>query len=109
MWGANGTRQSSELELGQRDCKTSLGFEMFDRFKRLWTKSRPVRDDDFVPAVPPPEFDEATYLNENPDVAAKVEMTPGYSGWRHFVEEGYLENRGGVSAIVCDYVQTEKS
>jgi SAM-dependent methyltransferase len=100
---------NSELELGQRDCKTPLGFEMFERFKRLWTKNRPVPDDDFVPAVPPAEFDEATYLNKNPDVAAKVENTPGYSGWRHFVEQGYLENRGGVSAIVCDYVQTEKN
>jgi SAM-dependent methyltransferase len=81
---------------------------MFNRFKRLWTKNRLVQDDDCELPVPPPEFDEATYLNKNPDVAAKVEMTPGYSGWRHFVEEGYLENRGGVSAIVSGYVQTEK-
>jgi SAM-dependent methyltransferase len=82
---------------------------MFSRLKRLWTKNRPVRDDGCELMAPPPEFDEAAYLNENPDVAATVEKIPGYSGWRHFVEQGYLENRGGVSALVCDYVQTEKN
>jgi SAM-dependent methyltransferase len=88
-----------------------LGFEMFDRFKRLWTKDRPVEDDDreLVVPPPPPEFDEATYLNENPDVAATVERAPGYTGWRHFFEQGHLENRGGVSAAVLGYVEAEKN
>jgi SAM-dependent methyltransferase len=96
LWGAI----NSELELGQ----LPLEFEMFDRFKRLWTKGRPVPDDDRELPPPLPDFDEAAYLKENPDVAAKVEKTPGYSGWRHFAEEGYLENRAGVSAHVRGYV-----
>ena len=60
-------------------------------------------------ATPPAGFDESLYLKHNPDVAAKVEATPGSSGWRHFVNEGWLENRVGVPASVHDEVRRLKT
>ncbi len=60
-------------------------------------------------AARPAEFDESLYLKGNPDVAAKVEATPGMSGWRHFVEEGWLENRVGVPRSVYEEVRHHKN
>ena len=57
----------------------------------------------------PAGFDEITYLKQNPDVAATVEATPGMSGWRHFVEKGWLENRVGVSQAVYQEVRRRKN
>ena len=56
-------------------------------------------------AIPSPEFDEQAYLKANPDVAAAVEATPGMSGWRHFVDQGWLENRVGVSSSIREDVR----
>jgi SAM-dependent methyltransferase len=53
----------------------------------------------------PSGFDESLYLRLNPDVAAKVASTPGFSGWRYFFEEGWLENRLGVPPAVYDEVR----
>jgi SAM-dependent methyltransferase len=60
-------------------------------------------------ASPATEFNEALYLASNPDVAAKVDATPGLSGWRYFVEQGYLENRTGVSLSVYEEVRRLKT
>ena len=60
-------------------------------------------------AIPSPEFDEQAYLRSNPDVAATVEATPGFSGWRHFVEQGWLENRVGVLQSVYDEVRRRRN
>lgn len=60
-------------------------------------------------AIPSPEFDELAYLKANPDVAAAVEATPGLSGWRHFVDQGWLENRVGVSSAIREDVRRRKS
>jgi SAM-dependent methyltransferase len=54
------------------------------------------------------KFKEAEYLLANPDVARKVNVTPGYSGWRHFWEHGYQENRNGVGSEVYVFVQKRK-
>ena len=56
----------------------------------------PAPEGDDRLAIPAPEFDEALYLKLNPDIAAKVEAEPGFSGWRYFIEQGWLENRLGV-------------
>lgn len=60
-------------------------------------------------AIPAPEFDESLYLKQNPDVAARVESTPGFSGWRHFFDEGWLENRVGVPRSVYEDVRRRKN
>jgi len=60
-------------------------------------------------ASPPAGFDESVYLQSNPDVAAQVAATPGFSGWRHFVEQGWLENRIGVLRSVYDEVRRQKN
>ena len=59
--------------------------------------------------LPSPEFDEALYLKLNPDVAAKVEAEPGFSGWRYFIEQGWLENRLGVPPSVYAEVRRRKN
>jgi SAM-dependent methyltransferase len=59
-------------------------------------------------AAPPAGFDEPLYLRHNPDVAARVEAEPGFTGWRHFVDEGWLENRVGVSQSVYAEVRRRK-
>ena len=60
-------------------------------------------------APPTAGFDESLYLKHNPDVAAKVETTPGFSGWRHFAEQGWLENRVGVPRSVYEEVRRRKN
>jgi SAM-dependent methyltransferase len=60
-------------------------------------------------ASPSPEFDERTYLAHNPDVAARVEATPGMSGWRYFVEQGWLENRIGAPRSLYDEIRWRKN
>ena len=60
-------------------------------------------------ATPPAGFDESLYLRQNPDVAAKVSATLGLSGWRHFVDEGWLENRTGVPRSIYDEVRRRKN
>jgi SAM-dependent methyltransferase len=60
-------------------------------------------------ATPPAGFDESLYLKHNPDVAAKVGATPGMSGWRHFVDEGWLENRVGVSRTIYEEVRRRRN
>lgn len=44
----------------------------------------------------PQEFDEATYLRLNSDVAEAVQRGVFSSGWGHFLEFGIHENRSGV-------------
>jgi ubiquinone/menaquinone biosynthesis C-methylase UbiE len=68
----------------------------------------PPPDDGDGLAAPATGFDEAAYLQSNPDVAAKVEAQPGMSGWRHFVGQGWLENRVGVPRSVYDEVRRRK-
>jgi hypothetical protein len=60
-------------------------------------------------AFPHPEFDEAAYLKCNPDIAAWVSTDHANSGWKYFVEQGYLENRAGVSLAVCEQVRRAKT
>jgi SAM-dependent methyltransferase len=60
-------------------------------------------------ADPPAGFDESLYLKLNPDVAATVEATPGFSGWRHFVEKGWLENRLGVPPSIYEAERRRKN
>jgi SAM-dependent methyltransferase len=60
-------------------------------------------------ATPPGGFDETLYLKQNPDVAAKIEAEPGATGWRHFVDEGWLENRVGVPPAVYEEVRRRKN
>ena len=55
------------------------------------------------------KFKEADYLDANKDVAAKVKVTSGYSGWQHFWEHGYQENRKGVCSEVYVFVQQRKN
>jgi SAM-dependent methyltransferase len=53
----------------------------------------------------PRDFDEESYLRENPDVAQHVRNHPGTSGWEHFARFGYLQpNRRGVPRRLFDYV-----
>ena len=42
---------------------------------------------------PPPGFDEARYLTQNPDVAAEVGRNGFRSGYEHYVLNGHLEGR----------------
>jgi SAM-dependent methyltransferase len=60
-------------------------------------------------ATPSAEFDERAYLEHNPDVAAKVEATPGMSGWRYFVEQGWLENRIGAPRSLYEDIRRRKN
>jgi SAM-dependent methyltransferase len=60
-------------------------------------------------AIPAPEFDEEAFLRSNPDIAARVEATPGLSGWRYFVAEGWLENRTGVPRTVHEAVRRQRN
>jgi SAM-dependent methyltransferase len=60
-------------------------------------------------ATAPAGFDQTLYLKQNPDVAATVEATPGFSAWRHFVEQGWLENRVGVSRALYEEVRRRKN
>ena len=60
-------------------------------------------------AIPAPEFNEQAYLKSNPDVAARVDATPGMSGWRYFVEQGYLENRTGAPRSLYEEVRRQKN
>jgi len=69
----------------------------------------PPPDDGDRLAAPATGFDEAAYLKCNPDIAARVEAEPGMSGWRHFDEEGWLENRVGVARSVYDEVRRRKN
>ena len=69
-------------------------------------KASPAGDDRF--AAPAAGFDEATYLRSNPDVAARVAAEPRLSAWRHFIEEGWLENRIGVPRSICEDVRRRK-
>ena len=69
----------------------------------------PVLGADDRLATPAAGFDESLYLKHNPDVAAKVSATPGLSGWRYFVDRGYLENRVGVPPPVYEEVRRRKT
>ena len=60
-------------------------------------------------AAPAAGFLELAYLKPNPDVAARVGATPGMTGWRHFISEGWLENRVGVPPSVYDEVRRRKN
>jgi ubiquinone/menaquinone biosynthesis C-methylase UbiE len=84
-----------------------LGRLKFSR--KAGTGKAPPPDDGDGLAAPAIGFDEAAYLRSNPDVAAKVEAEPGMSGWRHFVEQGWLENRIGVSRAVYQEVRRRKN
>jgi ubiquinone/menaquinone biosynthesis C-methylase UbiE len=90
----------------------SKGFEMLGRYK--WSRKgkagpAPVSSAGDRFAIPAAGFDESLYLNHNPDVAAKVAATPGLSGWRYFVEHGWLENRVGVPRSVFEEVRRAKN
>ena len=69
----------------------------------------PAPEGDDRLAIPAPEFDEALYLKLNPDIAAKVEAEPGFSGWRYFIEQGWLENRLGVPPSLYAEVRRRKN
>lgn len=45
-------------------------------------------------------FDETMYLRMNPDIRQAVEQGKTASGWRHFVVQGYRENRAGAPAAL---------
>src|SRR5271166_3282619 len=90
----------------------SKGFEMLGRYK--WTRkgkpaASPVSSGGEKFATPAARFDESLYLKHNPDVAAKVAAEPGLSGWRYFVDRGYLENRIGVSPSVYEEVRRSRN
>ena len=72
-------------------------------------RAAPAPAGDDRQAAPPPEFDEALYLKQNPDVATKVEAEPQSSGWRYFIEQGWLENRLGVPPSVYAEVRRRKN
>jgi ubiquinone/menaquinone biosynthesis C-methylase UbiE len=85
---------------------------MLGRKKRFFSRkadSPPILDANEKLAIPHPEFDELAYLRCNPDIAAWINSDPGYSGWKYFVEQGYLENRIGVSLAVCERVRRAKT
>lgn len=44
-------------------------------------------------------FDEATYLEANPDVRSAVEQNKVRSGWMHFFNHGYIEGRRGAPSV----------
>lgn len=56
---------------------------------REWKPNRPVSD-----------FSEASYLGNNPDVAAAVASGKFRSGWDHFLLYGHAEDRQGAPAEV---------
>jgi SAM-dependent methyltransferase len=47
-------------------------------------------------------FNEQDYLAQNPDVAEAVHKRQFASGWQHFVQFGYREDRGGVASTIKD-------
>ncbi len=47
-------------------------------------------------------FDEASYLNENPDVAVEVRGGGFQSGYEHYVFNGHLEGRNRPATCVAD-------
>lgn len=49
-------------------------------------------------------FSESTYLDQNPDIAATVRRGLCRSGWCHFIQQGYLEDRPGVTPEVMQTV-----
>lgn len=49
-----------------------------------------------LPTLPPPEWDEAAYLSENPDVCLAVNAGRMASGYEHYCNYGYLERRRGA-------------
>src|SRR5277367_1492283 len=79
------------------------------RFFRRKADSPPILDANEQLASPHPEFDEAAYLKHNPDVAAWVSADSANSGWKYFVEQGYLENRTGASSAVYQRVRRIKT
>jgi 2-polyprenyl-3-methyl-5-hydroxy-6-metoxy-1,4-benzoquinol methylase/tetratricopeptide (TPR) repeat protein/glycosyltransferase involved in cell wall biosynthesis len=50
-------------------------------------------DNERYSLIPERVFDGEFYLKSNPDVAAAVQRGEFGSGWQHFMEHGYLENR----------------
>lgn len=48
---------------------------------------------------PPPSFDEARYLTQNPDVAAEVGRNGFRSGYEHYVLNGHLEGRNRPQTV----------
>jgi ubiquinone/menaquinone biosynthesis C-methylase UbiE len=85
---------------------------MLGRKKRLFRRkadSPPILAANEQLAFPHPEFDEAAYLKCNPDVAAWVSTDSANSGWKYFVEQGYLENRTGASLAVYEQVRRAKT
>src|SRR5271166_1128196 len=79
------------------------------RFFRRKSGSPPILNANEKLASPHPDFDESLYLTRNPDVAAWVKSSRGLSGWRYFVDQGYLENRAGASQSVCRHVRLTKT
>jgi hypothetical protein len=55
-------------------------------------------DGSLVPPPVVPTFDEAAYLQANPDVAQAVQDGHFPSGWDHYLRYGFREQRPGVSA-----------
>jgi ubiquinone/menaquinone biosynthesis C-methylase UbiE len=85
---------------------------MLGRKKQFFRRKRnspPILDANEKLAIPRPDFDELTYLKCNPDVAAWVNSGQGYSAWKYFVDQGYLENRTGVSLALCEQVRRMKT
>jgi SAM-dependent methyltransferase len=76
--------------------------------KRRTVAAPPPRPNDPL-ATPSPQFDERVYLEHNPDVAARVEATPGTSAWRYFVEQGWLENRIGAPPSLYEEIRRRKN
>lgn len=50
-------------------------------------------------------YDEAAYLDANPDVARAVRNGEFPSGWRHFLDYGVIEGRKGVPDRACQAAQ----
>jgi SAM-dependent methyltransferase len=84
-----------------------LGRLKFSRKAKAGKPTPQAGGDQFAELAP--GFDEAAYFKSNPDVAARVEAEPGMSGWRHFVAEGWLENRVGVARSLYDQVRRRKN
>jgi ubiquinone/menaquinone biosynthesis C-methylase UbiE len=85
-----------------KDDHLSLSSPDVYYLKQIWG------EDDYL-SISHPEFDEVYYLKNNPDVEEHVAKIPGYTGWRQFVERGYLENRVGVSTSVYESVRRKKN
>ena len=90
----------------------SKGFEMLGRYK--WSRKgkagpAPVSSAGDRFAIPAAGFDEALYLQPQPRCRGEGRATPGLSGWRYFVEQGWLENRVGVPRSVFEEVRRAKN